>query len=441
MGRVRTGWGLARASWAVLRADSSLAIYPALAILVAMLAFWAVAGVGITVGQAVSAPWLTVAFLVAGIYAAVYFVVYFNVALAAAAQQSIEGRDTGLRDGLAVARTRRGLIAKWALLEVALGLLVSVIGSLLSEAGAKSVARLVAATAGLAWSVATFFVIPVLALEGLGPHDAITRSIDLIRARWGEAIVGRTGIGAVVFLFAALPAAGLAVLSTELEPVNPALAGVTSALFTLAVVVAIVLGSSLSVIFRVELYRYATAGELTGGFARGDVEAAFGGASTAPRSPRAHWSPLKRILLVLAVVGVVGTVLGAFDEPGVDMDTPDADQQAQTATACLRGARLDVKSDVPPHNRRGDSSEYRLDVDGKAGKHDHLAFVYLFDDKDTAGRYVDQVKSDAEGKPLPSGVTIQQRGTAVLRLFADPAEAADIRRCIDKATKPPPHKK
>jgi hypothetical protein len=240
-----------------------------------MLAFWVVAGVGIAVGQGVSAPWLTVAFLVAGIYAAVYFVVYFNVALAAAAQQSIDGRDTGLRDGLKVARTRRGLIAKWALLEVALGVLVSVIGALLSESGARTFARLLSATAGLAWSVATFFVIPVLALEGLGPRDAITRSIDLIRARWGEAVVGRTGIGAVVFLIAVLPVVGLAVLATKLDPVNPGLAGVAYALFALVVVITIVLGSALSVIFRVELYRYATAGELTGGFARGDVEATF----------------------------------------------------------------------------------------------------------------------------------------------------------------------
>lgn len=275
MGRVRTGWRLARASWSVLRADSSLAIYPVVAIVVAMLAFWVVTGAGIAVGQAVSASWLTVAFLVAGVYAGVYVVVYFNVALAAAAQQSIEGRDTGLRSGLRVARTRRGLVARWALLEVGLGLLLTIVGGLLNDAGARTVSNLVAATAGFAWSVASFFVIPVLALEGLGPRDAMTRSVDLIRSHWGEAVVGRTGIGAVVFLFALLPIAGLSVLATGLDPVNPTLAGVAYALFALVAVVAIVIGSVLSVIFRVEVYGYATAGELTGSFARGDVEAAF----------------------------------------------------------------------------------------------------------------------------------------------------------------------
>jgi Family of unknown function (DUF6159) len=275
MGRVSTGWRLAKASWSVLRADSSLAVYPVVEVVVAMVAFWVVAGIGITVGQAASAPWLTVVFLIAGIYVATCVVVYFNVGLAAAARQSIDGRDTGLRDGLRVANTRRGVIAKWALLEVVLGLLLTAIGGLLSDAGARTFANFLGAVAGFAWSLASFLVIPVLALEGLGPRDAMTRSVNLIRARWAEALVGRTGIGFVVSLIALVPVCGLAVLATDLEPTQPALAGVADALFALAVIAGFVLGSALSVIFRVELYRYATAGELTGGFTQGDLDAAF----------------------------------------------------------------------------------------------------------------------------------------------------------------------
>jgi Family of unknown function (DUF6159) len=275
MGRVSTGLRLAKGSWSILRADSSLAIYPAVEVVVALVGFWAVAGIGIGVGQAASAPWLTVVFLVAGIYAATYVVVYFNVGLAAAARQSIDGRDTGLRDGLSIANTRRGVIAKWALLEVVLGLLLSAIGGLLSDAGARAFANFIGAVAGFAWSLASFLVIPVLALEGLGPREAMTRSVNLIRARWGEALVGRTGIGFVVSLIALVPVCGFAVLATDLETSQPALSAVAYVLFALAVIVAFVLGSALSVIFRVELYRYATAGELTGGFTQGDLEAAF----------------------------------------------------------------------------------------------------------------------------------------------------------------------
>jgi hypothetical protein len=241
----------------------------------ALVGFWVVAGIGIGVQEAASTPWLVLPFLLAGIYVALYFIVYFNVALAAAAEQSIEGRDTGLRDGLRVARTRRGIVAKWALLELVLGLLLTIIGSLLNNAGARVVANLLSAAAGLGWSVATFFVIPVLALEGLGPRDAMNRSVNLIRSHWGEAVVGRTGIGMVVFLIAFPPIAGLSVLATGLEPDNPALAGVAYALFTVVALVAIVVSSALSVIFRVEVFRWATAGELGRGFTRDDVLAAF----------------------------------------------------------------------------------------------------------------------------------------------------------------------
>jgi hypothetical protein len=286
MGRVRTGWRLAKASWSVLRKDGSLAMYPVVAGIVALLGFWIVAGVGIVVAQTATVPWLVLPFLLAGIYVAIYVVVYFSVALAAAAQQSIDGRDTGLRDGLRVARTRRGIVAQWALLQLTLGLLMSIVGALLNDAGARTLSSLVSAAAGFAWSVATFFVIPVFALEGLGPRDAMARSVALIRARWGEAVVGRTGIGAVVFLIALVPIAGLAVLANALNPVNPALAGIAYALFTIVALAAIALGSALSVIFRVEVYRWATAGELAGGFAPGDVQAVFRSAgSDQPEAP------------------------------------------------------------------------------------------------------------------------------------------------------------
>jgi hypothetical protein len=50
-------------------------------------------------------------------------------------------------------------------------------------------------------------------------------------------------------------------------------AGSFAALFALLATVAF--ASMLGVIFRVELYRYATEGKLTGSFARADVDAAL----------------------------------------------------------------------------------------------------------------------------------------------------------------------
>jgi hypothetical protein len=149
---------------------------------------------------------------------------------------------------------------------------------------------------------------------------------------------------------------------------------------------------------------------------------------------------LRKFLLGLGlmVALTVAAFLGVFGD--LDLDTPDADQQEKTATACLRGAGLKVKSDIPPYSRLG-SPEYALDVDGKEGKHDHVAYVFLFDDKGSAETYYDRQKSDAEDEAPPKGLTIEQRGPDVLRIFGDDAHAGDIRACVDKAAKPPPDKK
>ncbi len=49
---------------------------------------------------------------------------------------------------------------------------------------------------GLAWNIATFLVVPVLAVEKVGPFDAVKRSVALYKKTWGEQIVGNLGLGA-----------------------------------------------------------------------------------------------------------------------------------------------------------------------------------------------------------------------------------------------------
>lgn len=276
MSRIATGWSLTKASWAVLKADRSLVIFPLLSFICAAVACELVAGVGVVISQAVGVPWVVVPFLVAALYAAIFCIVYFNVALAGAARLSIEGRDTKLRDGLAVARQRRGVIAEWALLQLGLGLLISVLGGLLGggeDGGHSPATSLVTSIAGAAWSVVSFFVIPVLALEGLNPRAALKRSLSLVREHWGEGLAGSVGIGGIVFLVAVLPLMAMSVGADALA--SSSLSAAAYAVVVVAVVATLALGSALGVIFRVELYRYATEGKLTGRFTQPDIDAAF----------------------------------------------------------------------------------------------------------------------------------------------------------------------
>lgn len=155
--------------------------------------------------------------------------------------------------------------------------------------------------------------------------------------------------------------------------------------------------------------------------------------------PGADGLPFMSFRVVVWLLVAVGVVLYlAFGDLGPT--TADADQQEKTATACLKGAGLDVKSDIPSYGGYA-TPEIVLDVDGREGKNDHRAFVFLFNDTSTAESYFERQKSDAENDPPPEGLKIEQRGPAVLRIFSDAPKAAEIRACVDKAAKPPPDEK
>ena len=173
----------------------------------------------------------------------------------------MDGKDTNLRDGLAIARERRGLIAKWALVQWAVGLLIRVLQNAGDRGGVgQLVTALVSGLVGAAWAIASFFVVPVLALEGLGPKEALKRSIAVIRERWGEGIVGHATIGGAVFLVGVLPALVVGGLGYVSFASVPALGGALIAIAVVALIAVGVIGSALNAIFRVTLYRYATEG-------------------------------------------------------------------------------------------------------------------------------------------------------------------------------------
>ena len=275
MGRIRRGWRLAKDSWAVLRADRSLAIFPLLSTTFAAVALALTLTPGLVWSEAVDQDWIVLPFIVVGAYVTTFFVVYFNVALAGATRLSMDGRDTTVADGLAVARERRGLIAKWALVQFAVGVLVKVLQYVAGDSIAGRLVAIVSSLAGAAWSVTTFFVIPVLALEGLGPGAAMRRSVGLIRERWGEGLVGSAAIGLAVFLVSALPLVLLFGATFALIDVSPALGAGLGVLALIALIATFAMSSALGVMFRVALYRYSTEGQATGGFAHEDMVAAF----------------------------------------------------------------------------------------------------------------------------------------------------------------------
>jgi Family of unknown function (DUF6159) len=266
VGRIAAGWGLAKLSLGVVRSDGSLTtlvVLGGIASGAVALAFLLPAFVAYETDETVVA----VIVAVVGVYLATLVATYFAVALAAASADVLDGRDATVRRSTAVASSVLGPIAGWALVLTTVNVLLQV---LRERAGILGNLLLGAAT--VAWGLATFLVVPILALEGLGPLAALDRSASLFRQKWGEQLVGTASIGLLFALLGTVPALlllclGLASGSTV----------VAVALIVLGVVVAVaagVLGSAARAVFAVALYRYASGTGATGPFTTYDLERA-----------------------------------------------------------------------------------------------------------------------------------------------------------------------
>ena len=270
MGRIGRGWQLSKESWAIVKADRSLLVFPVVAGIGALIAVAAFGGAGAGL-YSTSEP-LAIAIGVIGLYVVIAVSIFCNVALTACAARSLEGADTKAAEGWAAARARSGQILRWAAVQLVVGALISAIQAVLRQGAGQLVASIVGGLANFAWSVATFFVIPVIALDGLGPKAALSRSIDVIRRRWGEGVTGTFAIGGLVFLIAFLPGGLLVALGISLADAI----GVVLILLGVAVfLVGAVVQNALMAVFKVALYRFATEDRVVGQFERPQLEAAF----------------------------------------------------------------------------------------------------------------------------------------------------------------------
>jgi hypothetical protein len=277
MGRFSRGWALTRQSWDVLKGDASLALFPLLSTIfasLAMVSIWAPTLItrGVFDHQTVERndPVIYAAGI-ASAYVSTFVALFFNVALAACAARSMRGEDTKVRDGLAAAARRIGPILGWTVVSTTFGLLLRAFENRVPLLG-----KIAAWIAGAAWGIATFFVVPVIALEGTGPLKSLQHSAAIIKSRWGEGATGAATIGLVTvgfsFAIASVAMAGVVMLLEGGQaPLGYAVLAVAAVLmFGTAVV-----SATLSQIFRVAVYEFALYGQTPGGFDGPQLQAAF----------------------------------------------------------------------------------------------------------------------------------------------------------------------
>lgn len=257
--RIATGWQLTQQSFAVLRAEKSLLIFPfvsGLACLLVMASFavplWMTGAVEQFGEQGTpDIGWAGYALLFAFYFANYFVIVFFNSALVACAVIRFDGGDPVPGDGMRVAMARLPQILGWALVAASVGVVLRAI-----ESRSEKFGRIVGSLLGMAWSTVTYFVVPVIVVEKAGPLTALTRSTEILRKAWGQSLTSNVGIGVITMLLL-IPAGAMIFLGTAVMSVGQvALGGAIIAAGALAVLIVSLASSAMSAIVLAALYLY-----------------------------------------------------------------------------------------------------------------------------------------------------------------------------------------
>jgi hypothetical protein len=273
-------WRLIKASLAVISADGELLLLPLLSGIATAALFAAFIWLGMSSGTfqalheqgpgaGMSADmyvWLLVFYIVQ------YFVVYFfNTALVGAALERLDGGDPTIRSALGLAVRRIGPILGYAFISATVGMILRLVAERLGFIG-----RIIETSVGLAWTVATFLVVPVLAAEGIGPVEAIEKSVGLIKKTWGESLIGTAGMGIV---FTAITVVTCVVFigggSFALQAGYETLALIAFIVGGAIILGTVLLAATLSAVFQAAVYDYAATGRPPRGFDGDLISEAF----------------------------------------------------------------------------------------------------------------------------------------------------------------------
>jgi len=268
---------LVRHSWAVLRQDREIMIFPVLSglasLVVAASFIVPVILFGMHHPTGTPAPgqpqpgfhiqdaWYVYSFI---FYVVSYFItIFFNVGVMHCAAIRMDGGDPTVADGFKGAFAHIGSIFAWSLVSATVGMILRMI-----EERSGLVGKIASSIAGVAWSLLTYFAVPVMIFEGAGVGQAITRSGQLFKKTWGEAVVGESGIG---LFFGLLGMIGLLPIFAAIYLASQGSIGIAAAVVVGAVVLCYwialaVVSAALQGVFHVALYRYAATGQIAAGY-------------------------------------------------------------------------------------------------------------------------------------------------------------------------------
>ncbi|MBX7187813.1 MAG: hypothetical protein K1Y01_21910 [Vicinamibacteria bacterium] len=276
--RFANSWSLVKASASVLAADKELMVFPIISAALSLVVLITFAVPSVLAGLFDSAVLTDSGFPLAGyvvaflFYVVQYFVIFFcNTALVGAALIRLRGGDPTVGDGFRIARSRVAAILGYAVIAATVGVILRAVSERSGVIG-----KIVVSFVGLAWNLATFLVVPVLAAEDVSPVDAVKRSAAYLRKTWGEQIVGSAGMSAVFGLISFVTViAGIALFVAAAALQSTPLMIAVGAGFLLTMMALVLVSSTLGGIYAAAVYRYAAEGDAGTFFSADLVRGAF----------------------------------------------------------------------------------------------------------------------------------------------------------------------
>lgn len=262
--RLRRGWNITKLGIHVVRADPELMVYTLLSGLFSIgaaigllaatgaIGFFTGGEEGMGMGMYVG---MFLTYLVVGM-----ITVFWNAAIIASAYERLTtGTNPSFSYGIKEAAKRLPAILMWGLISGTVGLIVGLLEGMAQDDNpvVRAIGSIASLIVQVAWWMTTFFVVPMLVLEGYQVGESMRRSPELFEKTWGEDIVSTGGTGIVNFLVILL----VVLICMPLFALGELGMGLAFALMFIGIGLSVLFFTACEAVNRASLYYYAKTGE------------------------------------------------------------------------------------------------------------------------------------------------------------------------------------
>ena len=254
----------------VLKKDKELVLFPimaAICVIVLLGIIFSIGGIAFSDGPENQEGGIILLAIL--IFGANFIIVFFNSALISAALERLRGGDPNISSGLSHAFKHVHHIFLWSIIVTIMALIFAAIRSMGRNRGmmGQIMTELFASFLQAGWAMMTFFVVPIIVSENLGPISAIKRSSGLFKQTWGNQVAANFGFG-IFQILAILASGAIGWIFGLVSPIFGMIVGFLCASISVSIIY------TLEGIYKAALYEFAM-GEKPLEFEQQDLRTAY----------------------------------------------------------------------------------------------------------------------------------------------------------------------